>query len=142
MGFLKRKSGDLSELKKQLTELAERVATENFDVKLDYSVDSVKQVEAILGQLHEDFKASNDDGGLRGLALEFAAYFISVIERNYSRGTWRRDDPAVGPETFPYEWNGVTLFPYGWCLKRLQDGAGDDVWAKFQALVVQRGAAG
>jgi hypothetical protein len=140
--FLKRKPKDLAALKQQMTELAEQVARENFGITLDYSVASIQQVESILGEIHDDFKRTGSEEGLRGIALEFAAYLISVIEHNFAQGTWRRDDPSMGAETFPYEWNGSVLFPYGWCLKRLLDGPQDDVWAKFQALVVQGGTAG
>jgi hypothetical protein len=137
-----KKRPDLPALQKQLVELAEQVARENFGITLDYSVGSVRQVELILGKLHEDYLKSKSQDGLRGLALAFASYLIAVIEKNFQKGKLTRDHPQMGPNTFPYEWNGATLFPYGWCMKRLVDGPEDDVWAKFQALVVAETPAG
>lgn len=142
MWFRKPNPNDLSSLKKTLNKLALQVARENFGVKLDYSIDSVKQVETILGKLHDDYNQTRSQDGLRGIALEFGAYIISVIERNFEPGVWHRDHSEMGSDTFPYEWRGASLFPYGWCLKRLTEGPEDDVWAKFQALVVQSGSSG
>jgi hypothetical protein len=138
VSLLRKKPKDLRALKEELTHLAERVARESFDVTLDYSVESVAEVESILGQLHDEFRRTKSEEGLRGIALEFAAYLISVIERNFGKGAWNRNHPEMGSDTFPYEWNGATLFPYSWCLKRLVDGPADDVWAKFQTFVVQK----
>ncbi len=73
---------------------------------------------------------------MQGIALEFAAYIVKVIEKNYACGVWKRDHPAFGPDSFPYDWEGGEIFPYGWCLKRILDGPQDDVWAKFQAIVM------
>jgi hypothetical protein len=132
------KTKSLTTLKQELSVLAERVAREEFGRNLDYSVESVRHVEEVLAQLHQHYATTHEKEGLRGLALEFAAYLIGVIERNFGAGTWRRDHEHLGPETFPYEWRGADLFPYGWCLKRILDGPQDDVWAKFQTLVVSR----
>ncbi len=129
---------DLDALKEELAVLAERVARDAFRVELDYSVESVQRVEELLGLLHTEYQRTKNDDGLNGLALEFAAYLIKVIERNFARGTWARDHPDFGPDSFPYEWQGSELFPYAWCRKRIFDGPGDDVWAKFQALVISK----
>jgi hypothetical protein len=129
---------DLPKLKEELAGLAQRVARESFGFELDYSVESVRKVETVLAQLHKDFRRTNDDSGMNGLALEFGAYIIKVIELHFGSGAWARDHPTFGPDTFPYTWRGGEVFPYAWCQKRIFDGPGDDVWAKFQALVVQK----
>jgi hypothetical protein len=139
---VKNRPKDMTSLKKQLTKLAERLAREGYGIDLDYTTGSVSEVEAILGDLHKEYRRSRNMEGIHGIALEFGAYLISVIERNFGKGTWRRDHPEMGSETFPYEWNGTVLFPYSWCLKRLVDGPADDVQMKFQTFVVQRAAAG
>lgn len=95
---------DLGALKEELAQLAERVAREAFGVELDYSVESVQRVEQLLGFLHTEYQRTKNDDGLNGLALEFAAYVIKVIERNFSPGTWARDHPDFGPDSFPIAW--------------------------------------
>jgi hypothetical protein len=123
------------ELQKKLCGLAEKIAG-GFDAHLDYSVESIREVERILGRLHEDYKRTHSEDGVRGIALEFAAYIITVIERHFEAGDWQRDDPSFGPDSFPFHWRGSTIYPYGWCMKRILDGPGDDVWFKFRAIVL------
>ncbi len=49
---------DMRQLKDEMSALAERIGREAFDTHLDYSVESIKEVERILG-------ASNNGTGLR-----------------------------------------------------------------------------
>jgi len=49
---------------------------------------------------------------------------------------WKRDDPTVGEDSFPLHWNGTTIFPYGWCLKRILDGPADECRFKWQVFVL------
>jgi hypothetical protein len=127
---------ELDDLKERLSQLAEQVAA-TFGKKLDYSINSVQKVEKILGQLHKGYKKTHNDEGLNGLAMEFAAYIVKVIEKNLSKGVWKRD-LVFGKDTFPYTWESKEIFPYSWCQKRIFYGQGDDVWAKFQALLMKK----
>ena len=127
---------EIHELKNKLSTLAERVANEAFGKQLDYSVESVKEVESILAVLHEEYKSTGSEDGLQGIAMEFGAYIVKVIEEHFGPAEWQRNDESFGDDTFPLQWRGSTLFPVGWCLKRLLDGAADDVWFKFEALVL------
>ena len=133
---------DLPKLREELAGLAQRVAREAYGLELEYSVESIHKVETILGQLHKEFRRTKDDDGMNGLALEFGAYIIKVIELHFGAGTWARNHASLGPDTFPYKWQGGELFPYAWCQKRIFDGPADDVWAKFQTLVVQKASQG
>ena len=126
------------ELKDELSALAERIALESYSVKLDFSTESVKDVERILSAFHNEYNRTKDESGLQGIALEFAAYIVKVIESNFQRGFWSRDHRTFGPDTFPYAWQNTEIFPFGWCLKRIIDGPQDDVWSKFQALVLNK----
>jgi hypothetical protein len=116
------------------------VAAEGFHLQLDYSVQSVQVVDKILAAIHEDVRRNGRQDGLDGLGLEFGAYITYVIDRNFTSGTFRPDSPAIGQGTFPFEWNGETIFPVAWCLKQILNGDEDSVWVKFQALVVRRWA--
>ncbi len=126
---------EMQKLKEELTGYACEIAKE-LGIKLDFSHKSVKRVEKILSKVHKEFKATGDEKGLHGIALEFAAYIISVIEKNSKLGLWKCNHPELGEETFPYEWNGKTIFPYGWCIKRIFDGKGDNVWTKYKVIVM------
>jgi replicative DNA helicase len=64
---------DLEKLKHEMSALAERIASEVYGIELDYSTESIKQVEKILGRLHKEYKKTKSDEGYAGIAFEFAA---------------------------------------------------------------------
>ena len=131
-------SPELRKLQIEMTNLALKLA-KIANVDLDFSIESVKQVEEILSQMHEQYKKNGDQEGVKGMALELAAYIITVIEKNIIKGQWERDSEEAGKETFPYHIaENNTIFPYGWALKRIIDGEGDNVWIKFKTLVLDK----
>ncbi len=125
---------DMARLKAKLCELAEHVGN-GFGIHLDYSVKSIRHVERILGMIHDDYRRTGSEDGLRGLALEFGAYIVAVIERHYGPTKWERDNPEFGDDSFPLRWRDSTIFPVAWCMKRIIDGPGDDVWCKFDVII-------
>ncbi|MDB5264655.1 MAG: hypothetical protein JWN64_226 [Parcubacteria group bacterium] len=136
---MKTTAAKLSKLQNELTDLAIQIAAGS-NIKLDFSIESVKQIEVILGVIHKDYKKDKQEEGVRGIALEFAAYVISVIERNLEKGYWQRDSEESGKDSFPYFLSDDSvIFPYSWCLKRIIDGSSEDVWLKFQTLVLKKG---
>jgi hypothetical protein len=132
---------DIEALMKEMNQSAFKVAA-SFDVTLDYSDASVRNVEQVLAELHQLFTETKDDSGLRGIALFFAAYIGETIRRKGRGGSWSRHHPVVGQDTFPFTWNGEDLFLFGWCQKRIFDGEQDDVWAKYRVCVLGEGKAG
>ena len=130
-------SSDLNELKEEMSGLAVQIAN-GFGIELDYSVESIRQVEKILGDIHKEYKKTKDEEGLNGIALEFAAYIVKVIEKNIGPVRWERDHPEVGADSFPLYLGDGAIFPFGWCSKRIYDGSGDNVWSKFNYLVLKQ----
>ncbi len=126
-----------SELQEELTNLALRIAQEGYGIKLDFSTYSIKQVELILGDVGRGYKQNHNDKGLHGIALEFAAYIITTIERTTQKGRWDRNHPVLGENTFPYYWKDLTIFPYTWCTKRIFEGDAENIWVKYQSFIVQ-----
>jgi hypothetical protein len=121
-----------------MTDLALKLA-DVAKVHLDFSIGSIKQVEEILSQLHNQFEETKDETGINGMALELAAYVITVIEKNLMVGKWERDSEEFGKDTFPYDLgDGNVIFPYNWNLKRIFDGEPDNVFTKFQTLVLDK----
>jgi hypothetical protein len=86
--------------------------------------------------LHVDYQRTRREDGIRGISLEFAAYIVTVIERHFDAGDWQRDG-SLGKDSFPFHWRGSQIYPVSWCYKRLVDGPGDDVWVKFDTLVIR-----
>ncbi len=126
----------LAALQQQLTDLALRAA-KSMNVSLDFSHASVQRVEEALGEIHLQYTKTKSTEGLFGLAAEFGAYIITVIERNTEPGVWEKDHFAVGPNSLPFTWRGTTIFPVGWCHKRIIDGPSDNVWVKYQQFVLK-----
>lgn len=127
---------NLNDLQKKLVDDALKIA-EVFNIKLDFSHDSVKQMDSILDAVGKDYMSTKNTDGLDGIALQFAAYIVAVIERQSEKGEWRRDDPEFGRNTFPYAWRGKILFPFIWCKKRIEIGEQENIWSKYQSLVLE-----
>jgi hypothetical protein len=129
-------AGELGDLQKELTELALQIANENYSIKLDFSHDSIQQVEDILTDIHEQYEKTGNTEGLNGIALEFGFYLAATIQKNTGSGHLERDHPDIGESVFPFYWNDKTIFTYGWFEKRIFDGPGDDVVSKYRVLVL------
>jgi len=129
-------SSELIELKNELITQAIDVA-KDYNVKLDFSDESIKNVETILSKIHKEYIRSKNDNGLNGIAYMFGFYIIEVIEKNHGKGKIERNHPDFGENVFPFYWNGSTLFPFAWCQKRIFDGEGDNVEIKYQILILE-----
>ena len=129
---------DIHLLKDKLSGLAKQIAEQNFGIQLDYSIESIKQVENILGVIHKDYKKTRSTEGLQGIAFEFGAYIVKVVEKNFGSAEWKSDHEIFGENSFPLQWKNSTLFPVEWCRKRIFDGPGDDIWSKFQVYILAK----
>lgn len=101
-------------------------------------MDSVQQVEKILGAFHDEYRKTRSDEGLNGVPLEFAADIVTIIQQHFGPAQWERDDPAFGADVFPLHGRDSTINPYAWCQKRIFDGPANDVRSKFRTLVLGR----
>jgi hypothetical protein len=113
------------------------LAKEN-GVTLDFSDESINEVEKLLAECHREYKKAKSEEGFHGLALMFAAYIGEVIRRKGLGGSWSRNHPDFGDDSFPFSWQGGTVFLYGWCTKRIFDGEADNVAFKYKALVLDK----
>jgi hypothetical protein len=125
-------------MQQTLCSLARRVAYEHFGIRLDLSTRSVRHVDRILAAIHKEHLRSRSNEGFDGIALEFAAYIVDVIQRNFGPAHWERDCSRCGADAYPLHWRELTLYPYEWCRKRIYDGGADAVWSQFQAVVLGR----
>lgn len=121
---------------KELTDLALQVAIE-MGYNLDFTHQSIRQVDKILGSLHEQWMQDGNTEGLDGLALEFAAYIVSVVQLQTGKGEWKRDHEKFGKDSFPLFIDRRIIFPYVWCKKRIYDGEVDNLWSKYEELVIR-----
>ena len=127
-------------LKKEALTLAQNTASV-FDIELDFSNSSIKKVEKILSKFSESYKVNPKEKEASKIAFSFASYIIEVVERNFpdKKGEWKIDDLEFGKETYPYIFSdGSVMFPVAWCMKRIIDGKSEDVWFKYQALILEK----
>ena len=130
-----RPPGPIADLQLELTGLALKVG-DAYGIKLDFSSASIRSVERILSAIHKEYRRTGMEDGLNGIALEFGAYIASTIQRQTGEGQLDRDHPDFGEASFPFRLRETTIFPYMWCIKRIFDGDGDNVWTKYQVCVL------
>lgn len=121
-----------------LADQAVRVARENQGVELDYTPESIEQVEQVLSVLHDEHKSGKLSKGVNGLALAFGAYIGEAIRQSEPGSKWEKDHQVAGPESYPIQWGGGESFPTGWAYKRIINGPEDNVWHKYVILKQQR----
>jgi hypothetical protein len=103
-------------------------------IKLDYSVDSLKQVDKILGQVHEAYVKSPSSIHVRGVAAEYGAYVGEVIRRSQPNVYWTRDSKVAGEKTYALHWKAGESYPFTWCAERITNGEEDSIWIKYSIL--------
>jgi hypothetical protein len=105
-------------------------------INLDYSVDSIKKVEEILGRLHEQYLKDPSSISPKGLGSAYGAYIGEVIRRSEPGAKWERDDAVGGEKSYPIVWGPGRghSYPMAWCYHRIVNGPEDNVWVKFRVL--------
>jgi hypothetical protein len=113
---------------------AETDAERENHVHLDYSIESIKSVEKILGHLHDQYVANPSSVSEKGLGSAYGAYVGEVIRRSEPGARWERDDAVAGEKSYPLIWGAGHSYPLAWCRRRIIDGDGDNVWIKYSVL--------
>lgn len=103
-------------------------------IKLDYSIESLKQVDQILGHVHESYLKNPSSISLRGVSAEYGAYVGESIGRNQPNAYWTRDSKVVGEKTYPLRWKAGESYPIAWCSRRITNGDEDSIWIKYSVL--------
>lgn len=116
-----------------LAQEAVRDAAGESHVTLDYSPESIKSVDQILGKLHEQYEKALSTVAVRGLAAAYGAYIGEVIRRSEPSVHWARDD-QLGEKIYPLIWNTGSVYPMAWCQKQIENGQEDSVWMKYRVF--------
>lgn len=130
-----RKFANTDEFVQWLASEAVKDAWEQNHTKLDYSVDSIKTVEQILGSVHDQYVKNASSVSPRGLGSAYGAYIGEVIRRSEPGALWERDD-AMGEKSYPIIWGPSAghSYPMAWCIRRILNGDEDNVWFKYRAI--------
>jgi len=103
--------------------------------KLDYSVESIKTVDQILGRLHDQYVKDPNSVSVKGLGSAYGAYIGEVIRRSEPGAHWEQDD-EVGKKSYPIVWGPAAghSYPMAWCYHRILNGDEDNLWFKYRAM--------
>jgi hypothetical protein len=115
-------------------------AKSGYGVTLDYTADSVKEVEKLLAMKYNMARAQPmTEEQTSDAAHLWGAYIGEVIKRQHP-AHWERDSSAGGKGALPIVFNdtGEQSFPCAWVYHRLKNGEEDNVWVKFH-FVTQPG---
>jgi hypothetical protein len=126
------------ELVQWLANEAVKDAREQSRVDLDYTVDSIRSVEEVLGRAHDQYAKNPSSISANGLASAYGAYIGEVIRRTEPGAKWDRDDSIQGEKSYPITWGGGSSYPMAWCYKRIVNGPEDNVWVKYRVLKDRR----
>ena len=106
-------------------------AKRNFGVTLDWSIESIRQIETMLGQLHDAIHRERpSDDEIEAFSKMMGSYVGEVIRREHG-GSWGM--LKAGDEQFP----GLSLghWPWSRAYKRIVNGPEDNVWHYYVMLV-------
>ena len=115
-----------------LTSQAVNNAERENHIHLDYSVESIKTVDKILGRVHEAYVKNPNSVSVSNLASVYGAYVGEVIRRTESSARWKRDDKPGGEDSYLLVW-GQTLhaYPMLWCQARIMSGDRGSIWRAY-----------
>ena len=126
---------DLSEIMQSFAEQAVAAAAREHQIELDYSEESLKQVENILERLDAPLPggASAAPSGVatEDLCKMWGGYLGEVVRRRWG-GEWVLETyPGGNVLTVALSVPGGTVFPSMKIYRRLSQGAGESVWTFY-----------
>lgn len=125
----------IAEIAKAYSLDAVDIAASNFKVKLDWSDNSIRKVEGMLGRLHDDMAQSNpQEEVVWTFAKAFGSYVGEVLRRHHS-GEWGIVN--LNGQEFPgiQHDDGRLCWPWARAHKRIMNGPEDNVWHYYQVLL-------
>jgi hypothetical protein len=127
-----------------MQEYAERAVelARDFDVQLDFSENSVQELERILAQLHEEHRAFTAERKPEQAVEEqmvmmcklWGGYLGEVVRRRWG-GDWTMETyPGANFSTLTLNVRGGKLFPSMKVYRRLTEGPADNVWMFYERV--------
>jgi len=129
---------DISQIMQSYAEQAVAAAAREHQIELDYSEESLKQVENILERLHQPVPgvvpgaaAAPTDADAEDLCKMWGGYLGEVVRRRWG-GEWVLETyPGGNVLTVALSTPGGTVFPSLKIYRRLSQGAAENVWSFY-----------
>jgi hypothetical protein len=128
--------GNIDQYMVSLSAQAVERARSGYGINLDYSPDSVKEVEKLLATKYDLQKTHPmTEQEIAESAHLWGSYVGEVIKRIHP-AHWVKDSEVAGKDALPivYEDNSGESYPCAWVYHRLKNGEEDNVWIKFHFL--------
>lgn len=105
-------------------------ARSRYGIKLDYSLESILDVEKILNDLQRIYATTPQLLDEKSISFVFGAYIGETIRRNHPGAAWVRE--SAGSD-FSLAWQHEIHQPSEWCKQRL---AGDrsSLWTRYESM--------
>ena len=121
--YLMRVSGKIIALMENNSKSAISDAKNNHNIDLDFSSESIAEVNKILQKLHE-----SDGININELSMQYGAYIGEVMRKLESNGLWVKDHTELGDGLYPLKLsNDNYVFPVSWVDKHLTNGDEDNI---------------
>lgn len=117
---------------------AVKTALDDYGVKLDFTIQSIKEVEGILAKVHtEHAELPLAQSRVVRESLLWGSYIGECIHR-IEDVRWGVDSKDGGPGSYPliFADGSKETFPIRWCYRRIRFGQENNVWIKFNHLIV------
>lgn len=110
-------------------------AAQGFSAELDFSENSLMELETILGQLSRDLAAAQSSGDeLSEVCKTWGSYFGEVIRRRFG-GEWSIETyPGRQFATLTLSIHGNKIFPSMKIHRRLTQGDAENVWSFYKMV--------
>jgi hypothetical protein len=110
-------------------------AKRNFQQDLDYSEESVRRLEEVVGRQHQDYvKGSKpSDRDLDTFCKIWGAYLGEVIRKHHG-GEWNTPTDGVYKGLYVLTVKGTQMSPPSKIYKRIVDGEADNLYDYYQVL--------
>jgi hypothetical protein len=137
------KTGTAEDIDQYMASLATNAverARSGYGITLDYSSNSVQEVEKLLAMKYDMQKTRPmSERDVEDAAHLWGAYIGEVMKLKRP-AHWARDSAAAGADALPIVFNDTReeSYPCAWVYHRLKNGEGDNVWVKF-TLISQPG---
>jgi hypothetical protein len=110
------------------------IARKYYQVLFNGTEGDIKKIEWVLAQMHEKFQRGGKSDQITIHQRIMAFYLGEIIARKIGRGEWQENTPlpnvislCIGEKNW--------IFPFSWCLKRVEDGIGDAIEFKYKVII-------
>lgn len=108
-------------------------ARSRYEIELDHTIDSIRNVELMLGKLHQTYLADPALLDLNSMSFVLGSYLGETLRAQKPESAWERRNEE-GATAYALHLGSKTCFPMEWCLKRMIKGEEENVWTKYQAF--------